>query len=178
MTAGHDVLAELGRQFLVLSLLSIGGINALIPEIHRGIVELHGWMTDAQFSELFAISQAAPGPNFLVVTLIGLFVAGMPGAIVTTIAICGPSSALTYVVAHVWDRFREARWRMVIQRALAPLTVGLMFSAGYVLTRASDHAPLAYAVTAASAALMIWTRVHPLAVLVAAAVVGATGMLG
>ncbi|MEP7207604.1 MAG: chromate transporter, partial [Casimicrobiaceae bacterium] len=98
MTDGA-VLAELGRQFLTLSLLSIGGINALVPEIHRHVVDLHGWMTDAQFTELFAIAQAAPGPNFLIVTLLGFFVAGLPGAVVTTLAICGPSSALTYAVA-------------------------------------------------------------------------------
>jgi chromate transporter len=67
---------------------------------------------------------------------------------------------------------------MVIQRALAPITVGLMFSSGYILTRASDHTPLAYAVTAASVALTLWSGVHPLAVLAAAAVVGVTGVLG
>lgn len=176
MTEG-SMLAELGRQFTVLSLLSIGGVNSLIPEIHRQIVELKGWMTDAQFSELFAISQAAPGPNFLIVTLIGFFVAGVPGAAITTVAICAPSSALTYTVAHFWDRFREARWRIVIQRALAPLTVGLMFGSGYVLTRASDHGALAYVVTALCAVVMLWTRVHPLAALTIAAALGATGAL-
>lgn len=172
-----DVLVELARQFLVLSLLSIGGVNALIPEIHRQIVDAHGWMSDAQFTELFAISQAAPGPNFLIVTLIGFFVAGLPGALVTTFAICGPASLLTYTVAHVWDRFREAQWRIVIQRALAPITVGLMFSSGYVLSRAADHSLAAYGVTGATAALMLWTRVHPLLVLAAAAVLGAFGWI-
>ncbi len=171
------ILAELGRQFLLLSLLSIGGINALVPEIHREIVEVHGWMTGAQFSELFAISQAAPGPNFLIVTIVGFFVAGFPGALLTTVAICGPSSALTYAVATVWDRFRDARWRIVVQRALAPVTVGLMFGSGYVLTRASDHTVVAYGITAGTAALMLWTRVHPLAALAAGAVLGVVGLV-
>ena len=171
------VLLDLARQFLLLSLLSIGGVNALVPEIHRSMVETHHWMSDSQFSELFAIAQAAPGPNFLIVTILGLFVAGFPGALVSTFAICGPSSLLTYGVAHVWDRFREARWRIVIQRALAPITVGLMFSAGYVLTRASDHSPLAYAVTAATTGLTLYSRMHPHAVLAAAAVIGGSGLL-
>ncbi|HZQ62257.1 MAG TPA: chromate transporter [Casimicrobiaceae bacterium] len=175
MDAG--VLVELARQFLLLSLLSIGGVNALIPEIHRQVVEVHGWMTDAQFTEIFAISQAAPGPNFLVVTLIGFFVAGLLGALVSTFAICGPASLLTYTVAHVWDRFREARWRILIQRALAPITVGLMFSAGYVLTRVADHSVGAYVMTAVSAAAMLWTRIHPLAMLAIAAVLGILGWI-
>lgn len=176
MTEGA-ILAELGRQFFLLSLLSIGGINALVPEIHRQIVEVQGWMTGAQFSELFAISQAAPGPNFLIVTIIGFFVAGLPGALLTTFAICGPSSGLTYAVAAVWDRFREARWRIVVQRALAPITVGLMFASGYVLTHASDHTTVAYAITAGTAALMLWTRIHPLAALAVGAVLGGLGFV-
>ena len=177
MTADPGVTLELLRQFLLLSLLSIGGINSLVPEMHRNIVDVHGWLSDAQFTELFAIAQAAPGPNFLIVTIIGFVVAGMPGALAATVAICGPSSLLTYTVAHVWDRFREARWRIVIQRALAPVTVGLMFSSGYVLSRAADHGWIAYAVTLGTAALMLWTRVHPLAALAAAAVLGVAGWL-
>ena len=172
-----DILLELARQFLVLSLLSIGGVNALIPEIHRQIVEVNQWMSDAQFTELFAISQAAPGPNFLVVTILGFSIAGFPGAAVTTLAICGPASLLTYFVAHLWDRFREARWRIVVQRALAPVTVGLMFASGYVLTRAADHSWAAYAVTLASVVLMVRTRVNPLAWLACAAALGAFGIV-
>ncbi len=171
------LLGELGRQFLLLSPLTIGGINAIVPEIHRLVVDVHGWMTDAAFTELFALAQAAPGPNFLIVTLIGFFVAGLPGALVTTFAICAPAATLTYTVAHLWDRFREAYWRSVIQRALAPLTVGLMFSAGYVLTRAADHTPVAFATTVASTAFMLWSRVHPLVVLGIAAALGVAGFI-
>ena len=169
------LLLAIGRVFLLMSLLSIGGVNALVPEIHREVVEVHHWLSDSTFTELFAISQAAPGPNFLIVTLLGFGIAGLPGAMVATFAICGPASALTYTIAHVWDRFREARWRIVVQRALAPVTVGLMFAAGYVLSRVSDHSVLAYALTALSAASMLWTRWHPLGVLALAGVMGALG---
>lgn len=177
MTGDPGVTLELLRQFLLLSLLSIGGINSLVPEIHRNIVDVHGWLSDAQFTELFAIAQAAPGPNFLIVTIIGFVISGMPGALVATAAICGPSSLLTYTVAHVWDRFREARWRIVIQRALAPLTVGLMFSSGFVLSRAADHTAVAFVVTLGTTALMLWTRVHPLVALGIAALLGVMGWI-
>jgi len=172
-----DILLELARQFLMLSLLSIGGVNALIPEIHRQIVDVNHWMADAQLTELFELSQDAPGPNFLIVTLLGLFIAGLPGAMVTTLAVCGPASLFTYLVAHLWDRFRDARWRIIVQRALAPVTVGLMFASGYVLTRASDHSIVAYGITAASVLLMLRTRGNPLAWLAAAAVLGALGVV-
>ena len=75
----------------------------ILPEVHRQVVDVHGWMTSERFTDLFAIAQAAPGPNFLVVTLIGFEVAGMPGALVATLAIIGPTSILAYCVARVWS---------------------------------------------------------------------------
>ncbi len=171
------VLLELALQFLVLSLLSIGGANAIIPEIHLRAVDIHHWMTDADFSQMFALSQAAPGPNVLIVSLIGWKVAGIAGALVAIVSMCGPSSLLTYQVAHYWDRFREAPLRIAIQRALAPVTVGLVLSSGYVLTRTTDHAWPAYAVTAATLVLALATDIHPLWMLAAAAALGAAGAI-
>ena len=171
------VLVELAAQFLVLSLLSIGGANAIIPEMHRRAVDIEHWMTDADFAQMFALSQAAPGPNVLIVSLIGWKVAGIAGAFVAMGSMCGPSSVLTYDVAHVWDRFREPPLRSAIQRALAPVTVGLILASGYVLTRASDTAWPAYAVTAVTLALALATKLHPLWILAVAAALGALGIL-
>ncbi len=171
------VLLELALQFLVLSLLSIGGANAVIPEIHMRAVDIHHWMTDADFSQLFALSQAAPGPNVLIVSLVGWKAAGVAGALVAIVAMCGPSSLLTYQVAHYWERFREAPLRRAIQRALAPITVGLILSSGYVLTRMTDLAWPAYAVTATTLLLALTTGIHPLWLLAAAAGLGAMGAL-
>jgi chromate transporter len=173
----EPVLLELALQFLVLSLLSIGGANAVIPEMQLRAVEIEHWMTDADFSQLFALSQAAPGPNVLIVSLIGWKVAGVAGGIVSMAAMCAPSSLLTYYVAHVWERFRDAPLRIAIQRALAPVTVGLVLASGYVLTRATDHDWRMFAVTAATALTTLATRVHPLWLLAAAAALGALGVV-
>jgi len=171
------VLFDLALQFLVLSLLSIGGANAIIPEIHLRAVEIEHWMTDADFSQMFALSQAAPGPNVLIVSLIGWKAAGVAGALVAMLAMCGPSSVLTYYVVHAWDRFRDAPLRSAIQRALAPITVGLILASGYVLTRAADHGWVAYAVTGTTLLLAVATRLHPLWMLAAAAGLGALGLV-
>ena len=66
--------------FVLLSLLAVGGVNTIIPEMQRIVVETEGWMTGAEFTQLFAISQAAPGPNVLITSLVGFKVAGLPGA--------------------------------------------------------------------------------------------------
>jgi len=91
-----NVLATLALQFAVLSLLALGGANAVVPEIHRQAVEIGHWMSDRQFADFFAISQAAPGPNVMIVTLVGYHVAGLPGALVTTLAMCGPTAVLAF----------------------------------------------------------------------------------
>jgi len=130
-----SVLTELAWQFALLSFLAIGGVNTLIPEIHRRVVDVEHWMTDTDFAQAFAIAQAAPGPNLLIVSLIGWKVSGVLGALVATAAICIPSSLLTFAVAHVWDRFREAPLRAAIQHGLAPVTVGLVLATGYILAR-------------------------------------------
>ncbi|MEO8134579.1 MAG: chromate transporter [Betaproteobacteria bacterium] len=171
------VLLDVAQQFLLLSLLSIGGANALIPEIHLRAVEIEHWMTDADFSQMFALSQAAPGPNVLIVSLVGWQAAGALGGVVATVAMCGPSSLLTYQVAAMWDRFRDAPLRIAIQRGLAPVTVGLVLASGYVLTRTIDHGWAAFAVTAISLALATMTRLHPLWMLAAGAVLGAAGLI-
>jgi chromate transporter len=168
---------EIFLLFGTLSLVSFGGVNAVVPEIHRQVVELRHWMSNDQFSELFALSQAAPGPNFLIVSLIGFFRGSLAGAVVATLAICGPSSALGYAVAQVWDRWGRTPQRIAIQRGLAPVTVGLVLASGYVLTRATDHSAAAYVVTGATAGLMLFTRIHPLVPLATGAVLGGLGFI-
>ena len=95
-------------------------------------------MTDRDFASLFAIAQAAPGPNFLVTTLVGWKAAGLAGALVATAAMCAPSCLLTFWVAKVWDRYRETEWRIAVGAGLAPVTVGFVFSSAFVVVRAAD----------------------------------------
>jgi chromate transporter len=109
------ILITLAVQFAIMSMLALGGANAVVPEMHRQAVELRLWMSEREFADMFAISQAAPGPNVMLVTLIGYHVAGVAGALTTTLAMCGPTAVLAHFLAKVWDRFREA-----------PTTVGLL----------------------------------------------------
>jgi len=97
--------------------------------------------------------------------------------IVSMLAMCGPSFVLTYQVARAWDRFRAAPLRIAMERGLAPVTVGLILSSGYVLTRTTDHSLPAYLLTALALVVAMATRLHPLWVLALAAGVGATGIV-
>jgi chromate transporter len=168
-------LFALAAHFGFLSLFAIGGGNAAIPEIHRHAVEVAGWMTDRQFSDIFAIAQAAPGPNFLISTLIGYHVAGVPGAFVATLAMCGPSSVLAYYVSGTWERFKFARWRIAVQSGLIPVSVGLIGASGVIVAQAADHNFLAYVLTAVTAVITYVSRINPIWLFAAAGLLGFAG---
>jgi chromate transporter len=110
-----SVILSLLGNFALISLFAIGGANAAVPEMHRLAVDLHHWMTDKQFADLFAIAQLSPGPNVIIVTLIGYQAAGVAGAAAATAAMCGPTCVLAFYMGRTWEKFREARWRNVIQ---------------------------------------------------------------
>jgi chromate transporter len=116
-----------------LSLVAVGGGNSVLPDIHRQVVTVHGWMTDTEFADAFTLAQTVPGPNLLVVSLIGWHVAGLAGAAVSTLAIIGPSSLLALVVSRGLASQRAAFWRKRLQVGLAPMTIGLVLASGVVL---------------------------------------------
>jgi len=174
---GSSQLGLLAINFLILSLLAFGGANAIIPEMNRQAVDVAHWMTDAQFAALFAIAQAAPGPNVMVVTLVGWQVAGLAGACVATAAMIGPSWALTYMVFRAWDRFKNRPWAMAIQNGIAPVTVGLVASSAFLLAGAADNSAIAFGLTAATAALTYWIGLNPLWAFAVAAILGACGLV-
>jgi chromate transporter len=174
MTGGP--LPTLAALFAELSMLAVGGANTLVPEMQRRVAA-EGWIGPAEFGALFALAQAAPGPNMLVITLIGWRVAGLWGAIVATGAFIVPSGILTYVIAGVWERFREARWRRVAQAGLTPVTVGLVMAAAVALCRAAITDVPTLLVVLATAGVLLATRLHPLWLLGVGAALGAARVL-
>lgn len=169
-------LAILAAVFAELSLLAVGGANALLPEMQREAAAF-GWAGPTEFAALFALAQAAPGPNMLVVTLIGWRVAGLAGALVATLAFVLPAALLTYTVAGLWQRFREAAWRQRVQAGLTPVTVGLVMAAAALLCRASAQSIGTGLVILVSAAGLLATRLHPLWLLALGGGLGAVGVL-
>ena len=177
MKPDGGLLLTLAGYFALMSLFAIGGANGALPEMHRLAVEVKGWMTDRQFADMFAIAQVTPGPNVIIVTLIGYHVAGLAGAVVTTVAMCGPACAFALVVSRLWDRFREAPWRIAIQAGLVPVSIGLLAASALVVVRAASTGWAAIAVTAVAAAAAYRLALNPLWIFAAAALLGLFGLI-
>jgi chromate transporter len=173
----HDdgIYLTLAGYFALMSLLAIGGANGAIPEMHRLVVETRGWMTDRQFADMFALAQVTPGPNVIIVTLIGYHVAGIAGALVTTMAMCGPACAFALVVGRLWDRFKDARWRIAIQAGLVPISIGLTAASALIVARAASTSWVSVVLTVVAAAVSYRLTMNPLWIFAVAALLGLFG---
>ncbi|MBO1114047.1 chromate transporter [Bordetella petrii] len=166
-----SVLWSLWAVFAPLSLVTIGGGQATVAEIHRQVVDVHQWMTAQDFLNTFAIARLAPGPGSLLVTLIGWDVGGFWGAVVATLAIFAPTAFLIYGVAYLWRRHRGARWQLALEAGLRPIAAGMILAAVYVLFMALEGGWWARGIAAAATLLMSCSRLNPLLVIGCGAVV-------
>lgn len=174
----NDPLFTLCFHLIILSLLAIGGLATILPELHRVVVEVEGWMSDGQFTSLFALSQAAPGPNMLFVTTLGWHLGGVGGALLATLCFCGPPILLAYAVARLANRWGALGWFRIVQESLIPLTAGLMVASALLLSVAAAGNWVGYAITGATAALVLTRpRINPLWAFGAAALIGMAGFV-
>lgn len=160
-----------------LSLIAFGGVNVVLPAVHHLAVNDEHWMTDRDFANLFAISSISPGPNFLVLTLVGFKAAGIAGAAASTLALCAPTAFIAYFFAKVWERLKGTRLQKAVKEGLVPVTVGFIGVSATLLVRASDTRPLMYVLSAATVAVALFTKINPMWVFAVAAVLGAAGLV-
>jgi chromate transporter len=170
-------LLTLAGSFALMSLFAIGGANSAVPEMQRLAVEVERWMTDRQFLDIFAIAQVTPGPNVIIVTLIGYHVAGLTGALVATLAMCGPTCVLAFYIGRVWERCKDAPWRTAVQEGLLPISIGLIAASAYVVASVAVHNLPAVALVLGTAVVCYATRLNPLWIFGGAALLGLAGLM-
>jgi chromate transporter len=164
-----DLPWQLVLVFTPLSLLSLGGGQSVIADINKQVVDLHGWMSQADFVNLFAISRAAPGPGSLLSTLVGWQVDRWTGALIASLAYFVPSSLIAFAVSRVWNRYRGRPWQAVLERGLAPLATGLILSGAFTVLLSSSGTVSLWVIVAVSTAIFILRpKLNPLPVLLAA----------
>ena len=176
-------------QYLMLSLLSIGGAISTTPEMHRYLVDQNHWLTQPQFNASIAIAQAAPGPNVLFVALMGWNVginsggngslwAGLLGVLITMTGILLPSTTLTYLAAQWGHRNRHLRSVRAFKQGMAPIVIGLLIATAWILAAGNQQANDATGhwrlwLISIISALMVWkTRLQMLWLLGAGAALG------
>ena len=170
------LVLELFREFAVLSFVAFGGATALLPEMHRVVVEQHQWLDNTTFTNLYAIAQAAPGPNVLVVTLIGWKVAGLGGALAATLAMCLPMSVLIYLLIDRWESFAGRRWQKAISLGGAPMADGMVFSGATLIAGSAGLSLWAWGLLLATGVINCKSKLHPLWLIALGALAGLLGL--
>ena len=177
---GSQAMSMLLSLFLKLSafsLIAFGGVNALLPSLLKLSVYQEHWIDLQTFADYFAIAQAAPGPNFMTVTLIGWHVYGVLGALIATIAIAWPSSILVYYLQRLILGMQDAHQKKSIQYAAAALAIGLVLSSAWQIALQINHSYSAYALTLLTIGMTVFTRWHPLYLIGLGAILGAWGLI-
>jgi chromate transporter len=168
----------LTAHLIVLSSISFGGFPTVLPDVRNFVVVTHGWVTDQEFANFFAIAQSIPGPNMiLMMSFVGWKVWGFPGAVASAFATFVPPCAMYFAAYRVWDRFRNASWQRMVRLGLVPVTMGLVIASGTVMARAADAGWRAAAITIAAAAITLTTRLNPLWLLLVGGALGGLGLL-
>ena len=171
-----DVLA-LFLHYLMLSAISVGGVQAIVPDMYRYVVEVHPWITGKQFADAYSIAQAAPGPNMMYVTLIGWRVAGWAGAIATTLALVLPSVTFSLLLARLSERNTHATLGHALRRGLAPIAIGFSIATAWILVRTVNHDWHGYLLTALTVVIVLRTRLNPMWLIAAGALAGMSGLV-
>jgi chromate transporter len=167
-----DLLA-LFLHFLSLAAFATGGAMSLASDMHRYVVDERGYLSHTQFVNSIALAQAAPGPNVLFVTVMGYQIAGLPGALATTLGLTMPALVFPMIVSRLGRLPQFNRGLNAFQRGLGPVALGLMAATAFLLARAAPGAWKGAAYVGASLLLLSFTRLPPLLLIAVAGITGA-----
>jgi len=170
-----ELALKLAGELAQMSLFAVGGATSVLPDLHRRVVENNGWASNAEFAEMVGLSQAAPGPNMLIVSLIGWKIAEFPGALAAFIGMCAPSSLLVFSLSRFWERNRDRLWNKTLTAALGPIAIGLTIASGYLVTLGASTSLGAGVLVAVTALATLLTKAHPIWFIALGALAGLFG---
>jgi chromate transporter len=165
-------LWPLAGVFGLLSILAVGGGSAVLPEMQALTVTTHRWLTADQFVAIYSLGQLAPGPNMLMVGVIGYRVAGVLGAVVTMLAFFLPASLLCFGAGRLWLHLAQWPWRQSLQLGLAPVAIGLMGAGALALARTSVDSLATAGIALAVVVLILRWHVNPALLILGSGAVG------
>lgn len=165
------------RVFSYLSILTVGGGMAAFPEMKVLTVEVHKWLTFTQLIHIYSLGQMAPGPNMMMIVVIGQWAAGLLGAAVTLLAFFGPTAVLAYIVARAWRKLAKWPWRDSIQQGLAPVSIGLLLAGCFSMAKGAITGLETGSIAVVTLLILLRYKINPALLVAGGAVVGLLSFL-
>lgn len=120
------VLGRLNLLLMKLGLLAFGGGFTLIPLIQQEVVERLGWLTTREFMDGIALGQVTPGPIMITATFVGYRIAGVVGAVASTLAVFFPSFLVLVGAVPHFDRIKQLQTVQWMIRGVLAGFIGLL----------------------------------------------------
>lgn len=125
-------------EFFKAGLFAVGGGLATLPFIQHMIERYPAWFGSLQLADITAVAESTPGPiGVNAATFAGYTAAGVPGAIVASLALVLPSFLIISLIAGVYDKYKSNRIVAELFAALRPAAVGLVGAAGYAVIKSA-----------------------------------------
>ncbi len=125
------ILLQLFISFFLIGLLSFGGGYAAMPLIQNQVVEIHGWLSMTEFTDLITIAEMTPGPIAInAATFVGTRIGGLPGALIATLGCVLPSFFIVLSLARFYFKYRNLSIVKGILEGLRPAIIAMIASAG------------------------------------------------
>jgi chromate transporter len=171
-------LFDIALLFLRTGVVSFGGGSSVIADLQHELVDRSGAITRDQFFTAFAIGQATPGPGILYLVPLGYYAAGVAGAAVAFVSFMIPPMLLQIVMASRWERMSGSPWIRATDRALIPISVGLIGASLFSLGGPMLASPVSVVGIVVAALIGIAFRPTPSLVVLAGGVLGLLGLFG
>ncbi len=155
--------------YFKIGLFGFGGGYAMLSLIQHEVVEKNQWITDAQFTDIVAISQMTPGPiGINSATYIGYTASGsVLGSFIATFSVCLPSFLLMLFVSRILLKFKNNVWVDTLFKGLRPAIVGLVASAGLMLLNSQNFQDWKSVLIFAIAFVAVkFFKVHPILMII------------
>jgi chromate transporter len=165
-------IVKLALIFLKIGLIFFGGGYVLIPLLHRIMVDQLHWLTLTEFLDGVALSQLTPGPLAMLATFTGYKGGGVVGALVGTVCIFLPCTALMLFLSSRYERLRSMELVKAALDGILPAVVGLVAAAAYTLGKTSLLTVRDFVLLAAGFGILQFTPVSPMFVILGAGGVG------
>ena len=134
------IYLQLFLVYFKIGIFGFGGGYAMLSLIQHEVVEKYSWLTDAEFTDIVAISQMTPGPIAInSATYIGYTATGSVwGSVIATFSVCLPSFILMLLVSRILLKFKTNPWVEALFSGLRPAIVGLIAAAALLLMNSQN----------------------------------------
>lgn len=130
------VYLELFLSFMKIGFTSFGGMS-MVPLILEEM-QVHGWMTAEDMTNLVAIAEMTPGPlGINCATFAGTQSAGVLGGIAAVAGVLTPAFTLALAVAVFFEKFRKSEVMQSIMEFVKPICIAMIL--GVILTLSLEN---------------------------------------